>query len=271
MLKKKYTFQDLLDIMRILRSEKGCPWDKEQTHESIKKYLIEETYEVIEAMETGDSMKFADELGDLLLQIIFHSQIASENKTFNIDDVIFMICNKMTKRHTHVFGKVIVDGSEEVLDNWDEIKREEKGLESHTQELRDVSSYLPALMHSYKVQQKAAKVGFDWDDVKDVMEKVREEIKEVEDVYNTEELGKIEEEIGDLLFAVVNLARFLKVDPEMALRKTVDKFINRFEYIEKSADSHNKRMEEMSLEEMDSLWNEAKRHSLQKKMKKSIE
>ena len=265
MCEKKYTFQDLLEIMTILRSEKGCPWDREQTHESIKRYLIEETYEVIEAMESGDNMKFADELGDLLLQIVFHSKIASEEGNFDINDVISMICTKMIKRHTHVFGEEIVSNSEEVLNNWDEIKREEKGLKSYTQELRDVSSYLPSLMRSYKVQQKAAKVGFDWDDIKDVIKKVKEEIKEVEDVYNTANMGKIEEEIGDLLFAVVNVARFLKVHPEMALRKAIEKFINRFEYIEETAKNSSKTMEEMSLEEMDSLWNEAKKQNMQKK------
>ena len=265
--KKKYTFQDLLNIMELLRSDKGCPWDREQTHESLKRYLIEETYEVLEALDSGDKDKFADELGDLLLQIVFHAQIAKESGTFTIDDVISCICQKMINRHTHVFGQAKADTADEVLDNWENIKKKEKGLENYTQMLRDVSSYLPALMRGYKVQQKAAKVGFDWNDIKGAMDKVKEEINEIEQVYMTEDLGKIEEEVGDLLFAVVNVARFLKVHPELALTNTIEKFIARFEYIEKNCNRFQKTMEEMSLEEMDFLWNEAKTHILQKEDK----
>ncbi|NLY42883.1 MAG: nucleoside triphosphate pyrophosphohydrolase [Clostridiaceae bacterium] len=264
---KRYTFQELLDIMELLRSEKGCPWDREQTHESLKRYLIEETYEVLEALDSGDKNRFADELGDLLLQIVFHAQIAKEEGTFSIDDIISCICRKMIARHTHVFGQDKADTPEEVLDNWEAIKKKEKGLKSYTQMLKDVSSYLPALMRSYKVQQKAAKVGFDWDDVKGAISKVKEEINELEQVYMTENLGKIEEEIGDLLFAVVNVARFLKVHPELALTNTIEKFIDRFEYIEKNCHRFGKTMEEMTLEEMDLLWDEAKTHILQKKDK----
>jgi len=261
MTKKQYTFQDLLDIMQLLRSEKGCPWDSEQTHESLKKYLIEETYEVLEALDSGDKKKFADELGDLLLQIVFHAQIGEEEGTFDINDVISMICQKMIDRHTHVFGNDKADTPDEVLNNWDDIKKKEKGLKSHTQVLRDVSSYLPALMRSYKVQEKAAKVGFDWDDVQGAIDKVYEEINELKDVYKSKNMAKIEEEIGDLLFAVVNVARFLNVQPELALSQTTEKFINRFEYIEKNAKRFNKKIEEMTINEMDLLWNEAKTHN----------
>ncbi|MGE4282582.1 MAG: nucleoside triphosphate pyrophosphohydrolase [Clostridia bacterium] len=261
MTNEQHTFQELLDIMELLRSEKGCPWDREQTHESLKKYLIEETYEVLEALDSGDKHKFADELGDLLLQIIFHAQIGKEAGTFDVNDVISIICQKMIDRHTHVFGKEKADTADEVLNNWDEIKKKEKGFENHTQVLKDISTYLPALMRSYKVQQKAAKVGFDWEDVSDAIEKVREEIKEIEQVYKTEDMGKIEEEIGDLLFAAVNVARFLKVDPELALTGTIKKFINRFEYIEKNCSRFDKNMEEMTLIEMDLLWEEAKIHN----------
>ncbi|MDK2801581.1 MAG: tetrapyrrole methylase family protein / MazG family protein [Clostridiales bacterium] len=267
MTKKKYTFDDLLEIMALLRSEKGCPWDREQTHESLKRYLIEETYEVLEALDSGDKNRFADELGDLLLQIVFHAQIGKEEGTFDIHDVISCICQKMIDRHTHVFGQAKADNADEVLDNWEEIKKKEKGLENHTQVLREVSSYLPALMRSYKVQQKAAKVGFDWDSVTGAMDKVKEEINELEQVYKTENMGKIEEEVGDLIFAIVNVARFLKVHPELALTQTVEKFINRFEYIEKNCSRFNKKMEEMTLDEMDILWNEAKTHIFQKKDK----
>lgn len=260
MIKEKYSFEDLLRIMEILRGEDGCPWDREQTHESLKKYLIEETYEVIEALDSGVPGKFADELGDLLLQIVFHAQIGKEKGAFSIDDVISCVCRKMVDRHTHVFGEGSADTADEVVDNWEEIKKKEKGLKTHTQILRDVSSYLPALMRSYKVQQKAAKVGFDWDNVKDAMEKVKEEINEVEEVYNTEKMEKIEEEVGDLLFAVVNVSRFLKVQPEIALVKAIEKFIGRFEYIEENSIKSGNKMEEMSLNDMDILWNEAKTH-----------
>ncbi len=258
MINKKYTFNDLLEIMSLLRSENGCPWDREQTHESLKKYLIEETYEVLEALDTGDKNKFADELGDLLLQIVFHAQIGKEEGTFDVDDVISMVCQKMIHRHTHVFGQASANTSEEVIDNWENIKKQEKGLESHTQVLKDVSTYLPALMRSYKVQDKAAKVGFDWDNVEGALMKVDEEIIEVKEVYKSNDLEKIEEEIGDLLFSVVNVARFFKIQPELSLTKTVEKFIRRFEYIEKNKFRFNKDLEEMTLEEMDLLWNEAK-------------
>ncbi len=261
MIKEEYSFDDLLEIMEILRSKEGCPWDREQTHETLKKYLIEETYEAIEALDSGDSNKFADELGDILLQVVFHSQIAKEHGTFDINDVISFICRKMINRHTHVFGEEIADTADRVLDNWEEIKKKEKGLQTHTQILRDVSNYLPALMRSYKVQQKAAKVGFDWEDVNGAMGKVKEEIIEIEQVYNTENMEKIEEEIGDLLFAVVNVSRFLKIQPELALVKGIEKFIGRFEYIESNSVKLDKKMEEMTLNEMDTLWNEAKSNS----------
>ena len=267
MTEKKYTFQELVDIMELLRSEKGCPWDREQDHETLKKYLIEETYEVLEALDSRDKRKSADELGDLLLQIVFHAQIGKENGTFDITDVISMICQKMIDRHPHVFGTVKADTPDQVVDNWEEIKKKEKGLISHTQVLRDVSAYLPALMRSYKVQQKAAKVGFDWDDVSGAFDKVKEETREIEEVYNSKNMGKIEEEIGDLLFAVVNVARFFKVNPEIALTQTIEKFMNRFEYIEENSARFNKNMEEMTLDEMDLLWNEAKTHIFQKKDK----
>ncbi|MCG8498972.1 MAG: nucleoside triphosphate pyrophosphohydrolase [Firmicutes bacterium] len=267
MTKKKYCFEDLLEIMEILRSEKGCPWDREQTHESMKRYLIEETYEALEALDSGDKRKFADELGDLLLQVVFHAQIGKEEGTFTIEDVISLICQKMIERHTHVFGQAHADTADQVLDNWEEIKKKEKRLESHTQVLKDVSSYLPALMRSYKVQGKAAKVGFDWDNVDGAMEKVHEEINELKEVYKSKNMEKMQEEIGDLLFAVVNVARFLKVQPELALTQTIEKFINRFEYIEENGSKYNKKMEEMTVEEMDRLWNEAKTHIFLKKVK----
>jgi tetrapyrrole methylase family protein/MazG family protein len=260
MLKDKYTFSDLQEIMFLLRSEKGCPWDREQTHESLKKYLIEETYEVLEALDLGDKEKVCEELGDLLLQIVFHAQIGKEEGTFNMDDIITGICRKMILRHTHVFGHAKADTPDEVIENWEDIKKKEKGMTDHTSVLKGVPANLPALMRSYKVQQKAAQVGFDWDDIEDVIEKVDEEIEELKDVYKSKNVERITDEIGDVFFALVNLARFLKVQPELALTATINKFINRFEYIEKESVRLGKKLEEMSLAEMDKLWDEAKIH-----------
>lgn len=263
MLKDRYEFQDLLEIMQVLRREDGCPWDREQTHESLKKYLIEETYEVLEAIDLNDKAKVADELGDLLLQIVFHAQIGAEEKTFDINDVITAICRKMILRHTHVFGEDKAETAEDVLQNWEAIKKKEKGIESQTQVLKDVPANLPALMRSYKVQQKAAQVGFDWDDIKDVFDKVDEEINELRDVYTSKNMERITDEMGDVFFALVNLSRFLKVQPELALTGTINKFINRFEYIEREAAKEGKKLEEMTLAEMDVLWNKAKIHIIQ--------
>ena len=262
MLKDKYDFKDLLDIMALLRSE--CPWDREQTHDSLKRYIIEETYEVLEQIDKKDSVKLCDELGDLLLQVVFHAQISRENGEFEMSDVITGICRKLISRHTHVFGEVKADTPERVLENWEEIKKKEKGIESHTGVLKDVPSNLPALIRSFKVQQKAARIGFDWDKTEDVMAKVDEEIQELKDVYKSNNMERITDEMGDALFALVNLSRFLKVQPELALTGTTNKFIKRFEYIESESLKNGRKMEEMNLEEMDELWNEAKRHFTEK-------
>ncbi len=258
MLKDKYDFKDLLDIMDKLRAENGCPWDREQTHESLRIYLIEETYEVLEALDAGDMKKFSNELGDLLLQIVFHAQIAKENGEFDISDVTSEICKKLISRHTHIFGDAKADTAEQVVENWEAIKKKEKRLENHTSVLKDVPSNLPALMRSYKVQQKAAQVGFDWDDIEDVFSKVDEEIRELRDVYKSKNVERITDELGDAMFALVNLSRFLKVQPELALTGTIKKFINRFEYIEQQSVKAGNKLEDMSLAEMDKLWNEAK-------------
>ncbi|OGO80465.1 MAG: nucleoside triphosphate pyrophosphohydrolase [Clostridiales bacterium GWC2_40_7] len=262
MLKDKYDFKDLLDIMALLRSE--CPWDREQTHDSLKRYIIEETYEVLEQIDKKDSVKLCDELGDLLLQVVFHAQISRENGEFEMSDVITGICRKLISRHTHVFGEVKADTPERVLENWEEIKKKEKGIESHTGVLKDVPSNLPALIRSFKVQQKAARIGFDWDKTEDVMAKVDEEIQELKDVYKSNNMERITDEMGDALFALVNLSRFLKVQPELALTGTTNKFIKRFEYIESESLKNGRKLEEMNLEEMDELWNEAKRHFTEK-------
>ncbi|HHW58302.1 MAG TPA: nucleoside triphosphate pyrophosphohydrolase [Clostridia bacterium] len=265
---EKYDIYDLLEIMKILRSEKGCPWDKEQTHKSLEKYLIEESYEVIDAIEKESDDKIAEELGDVLLQVVFHSQIAAERGTFNFDEVVDGICKKMIGRHPHVFGKEEIKTSKAVLEKWDELKKEEKDLNSYTEVLKDVPRYMPALMRSYKVQEKAAKVGFDWDRVEDAFSKIYEELEELKEVYKGKNKEKVIEEIGDLIFAVVNVARFLEVDPEDATHKTVEKFIKRFSYIENSAMKNGQKLEDMTLSDMDKLWNEAKMNNFDKKNEK---
>ena len=252
---EEFDFGHLVKIMEILRSPEGCPWDREQTHESLKQNLLEETYEVLEAIDMEDYDKIIEELGDVLLQIVFHSQIGQEHGEFDIRDVTTGICRKMIDRHPHIFGDVIVKDAEQVLENWEEIKKKEKRHTSHTQVLKDVPAILPSLMRAYKVQKKAALVGFDWDSIEDVVNKLEEELAELKDAYQEGKEEKISEELGDLLFSVVNLARFLKVEPELALRATTEKFIARFEYIEKMAP---RPLEEMTLEEMDKLWNDAK-------------
>lgn len=252
-------FYDLKAIMDILRGENGCPWDKEQTHETLKNCLIEECYEVIEAIEEEDEDALIEELGDVLLQVIFHSKIGEEQGYFNLNDVIQCICNKMIDRHPHIFDDVNVENSEQVLDNWDKIKKKQQGLLTYTDVLKHVPKKLPALMKANKVQAKAAKVGFDWDSVEPALEKVLEEYYEVKNVYQSKNEGKITEEIGDLIFACVNVARFLDIDPENALNYTIYKFICRFEYIEQKATEKGLKLDEMTLQQMDDLWNEAKK------------
>lgn len=261
MLKEKYTFEDLLDIMKLLRSENGCPWDREQNHETLKKYLIEETYEVLEAIDLKDKDRLCEELGDLLLQIVFHAQIGQEQKEFTMDDIITGVCRKMVLWHTHVFGEVKANTADDVVANWEEIKKKEKGMKSQTEVLKSVPSNLPALMRSYKVQQKAAQVGFDWDDIEDAFSKILEEIDELKHVYKSKDVERIKDELGDALFSIVNLSRFVKVQPELALTGTINKFIKRFEFIEKEAAKAGKTLQEMSLAQMDELWNKAKRQN----------
>lgn len=255
---KYYDFYDLVKIIEHLRGEDGCPWDREQTHESLKNSLIEESYEVIDAIDKKDDNGLIEELGDVLLQVVMHSVIGKEEGFFNERDVIKSICEKMIYRHPHVFGNDRVENSNEVLYNWEELKKTEKGYETHTDVLNGVARSFPALIRAEKVQKKAAKVGFDWDNVEPAMAKVLEELQEIKDVYKSGNESKILEEVGDLFFAVVNVARFLGIDCEAALNYTIDKFIRRFEYIEKSAISNGKELEKMTLEEMDKLWEEAK-------------
>ena len=261
------SFDDLTELMESLRGEKGCPWDREQTRESLRPYLIEETYEVLDAIEKDDIKLIVEELGDLLLQVVFHSQIAKEDGEFDINEVITNIVNKLILRHPHVFSDVKATSESGALKSWEESKRKNKGIDTYTQMLVDIPEILPALMRAYKVQQKAALAGFDWDNVEDAFSKVYEEAEEVKEVYKTGEKAIIEGEIGDLLFSVVNISRFLKVQPELALRTTTEKFIKRFRYIEETALHSGKELDKMSLQEMDKLWNEAKQQVFIKKNK----
>lgn len=258
--KSRYNMDDLLGVMERLRAEDGCPWDREQTHESLKKYLVEESYEVIDAIDKNDIDALCEELGDVLLQVVFHSQIAREFGEFDIRDVINAVTSKMISRHSHVFGDDKCSTAAEVLVNWEEKKKAEKNMESYTETLKAVPKGLPALMRSYKVQKRAAKAGFDWEDIEGPMEKINEELNEFIEVYKTQKYGRITEEIGDLLFSVVNACRFLDIDPEFALTGTIEKFISRFEYIEESGKKTGKNLKDMTLTEMDELWNNAKCH-----------
>lgn len=255
---KKYTIEDLLNIMEKLRSPEGCPWDKVQTHDSIKKSMIEESYEAIDALDSGDDKAFANELGDVLLQVVFHSQIAKERGAFEFDDVVNEICTKLITRHTHVFGNESADGEKEALDNWEKNKKKEKGLTSYTEMLRDVPKYYPALMRAEKVQKKAKGAGFDWDAINDVYAKVDEEINEIKEACASGSPSAVEEEYGDFLFAAVNLGRFLGVTPETALTNASEKFIRRFERMEQAAKAAGRELSDMSLTEMDEIWDKIK-------------
>lgn len=250
----RYTFDDLTKIMKKLRSEEGCAWDKEQTHDSIERNFVEEVYEVVDAIRSKDMESLKEELGDVMMQVVFHSQIAKDDNKFDINDVISMVCEKLIIRHPHVFGDSDADTPDKVIAQWDEIKGRVKGNNSHTDSLLDVPRFFPALLRAYKVQHRAAKAGFDWDDIKYVYEKVQEELDELKD-----EKDDIEGELGDLLFAAVNLSRFLDIDPEIALNRTTNKFIKRFSFVEKTAHENGKRLENMSLDEMDIYWEEAKK------------
>lgn len=255
-IKERYQFEDLLKIMEILRSENGCMWDRAQDHHSIRRNFIEETYEVCEAIDNEDVDLLREELGDVLLQVVFHTRIEEEKGTFNIDDVADGICKKLIYRHPHIFGSVDVASTEEILNNWDALKKVEKGQKSTTDTLNSVARSLPALIRAEKVQYKAAKVGFDWDDIRGALDKVQEELDEVKRAVNGD--GDLPEEIGDLLFAAVNVARFADTDPEGALNATTEKFIRRFSYVERAAAAQGKKLEDMTLREMDALWDEGK-------------
>jgi len=250
------SIKELIEVMKTLRSENGCPWDKEQNHISLKPYLIEEAYEVIDAIDKANDEELKEELGDLLLQIIFHAQIAAEEGRFNIYDVAATIVDKLKRRHPHVFGNAKVSGTDEVLSNWEIIKKSE-GKESV---LEGLPASLPALLKARRIQEKVSRVGFDWSDAKGAIEKLEEEIGELKRCIENGKQVEIEEEIGDILFSVVNVARLLKVDAEGALRKTIDKFISRFRYIESEIKKRgDRKIEEYSIEELDEMWEDSKK------------
>lgn len=260
--KKRYDFDDLTKIIEKLRGPGGCPWDREQTHKSLKRYLIEESYEVLEAIDEDDMDELLEELGDVLLQVVFHASIASEHKNFDIIDVTHRITEKMIKRHSHIFGNGACQTASDVADNWEKIKMKEQSLQTITDSLRHVPKSMPALMRSQKVQEKASMAGFDWDSPEDAISKVKEELQEFLNVYKSENNGKIIEELGDLLFSVVNVCRFYDVEPEFALHHCTEKFISRFQYIENAALKSGKKLSDMSLQEMDELWETAKMNNI---------
>ncbi len=250
-------FGRLYNIMRELRTK--CPWDREQTHDSLRQYLLEEVYEVLETLDEKHYEELRKEMGDLMLQILFHSRIASENDIFDIEDVIRSLNDKLIRRHPHVFGEVEARDAEQVLKNWEQIKLTEANRNSV---LDGVPRTMPALARAYRVQEKASRVGFDWGHIKDVWPKVYEELKELEEALEKKDLKKTEDELGDVLFSIVNISRFLEVNPEDALRGTIEKFIRRFRYVEQKFSEANRSMKDATLEEMDVFWNEAKKMEL---------
>jgi len=265
-------FDRLVKLQARLRAPNGCPWDIEQTHLSLRTYLIEEAYEVLEALESGDDSKFAEELGDLLLQVVFHAQIATEQKRFNAADVVREIHQKMVRRHPHVFGEKRAQNASEVLKNWEQIKTEERRSKDEQESISTIDAQeaastslldgiphtLPAVMQSFQLTRRASRIGFDWDHVAGVAEKLQEELAELSKAQSAQSAQQIEEELGDVLFAAVNLARFLKVDPEIALKRTNAKFVSRFREMERLARSSGRSLADVPREEMERFWDRAK-------------
>ena len=252
-------FSRLVELMAQLRGPDGCPWDREQTPASLKPFLIEECYEVIEALDEGSPGKVKDELGDLLFQIIFHARIAEEQGAFTITDVISTIIEKMVRRHPHVFGEEKVSTSGEVLANWEVIKKKEKSHQERTSILDGVPKGMPALLRAEGIQKRASRVGFDWNKLDEALPKLDEEIAEFKESLQSKDAASIEEELGDIFFMLVNISRFLEINPEDALRKTISKFIHRFRHIEEHAAQKGRALKDMTLDEMEALWQDAKK------------
>lgn len=259
--KDRYNFDDLVEIVRCLRLPDGCPWDKEQTHKSIRQDFIEETYEVVEAIDNDDADGLREELGDVLLQVVFHTQIEREKGVFTIDDVANDVCQKMIVRHPHVFGEVKADTTEKVLDNWDKIKMQTKEQKTQADAMDSIARSLPSLMRAQKIQKKAAKVGFDFENISDAAEKITEELAELKEAVSSGDESAKAEEAGDLLFAAVNVVRMSGVNSEKALYDACDKFLRRFREVEEAVEAQGKRFEDCSLSELDSYWDQAKKSS----------
>lgn len=257
--KMRDEFAQLVDVVAELRSEHGCPWDRKQTHTSLRPYAVEETYELVDAIDLGVDSKLKEELGDVLLQVLLHSQLAAERQAFDIDDVCRTIREKLIRRHPHVFAEVKVSGVDDVLHNWEAIKAEEPGYEDRKSVLDGVPKSLPALIRATEISKRASKVGFDWEKVGDILDKLREESGELAEAIEGGKAEDIQQEIGDLLFVVVNIARYLEMDAEDALREMLERFSSRFRRIEEHARSTGRKVSDMTLAEMDAVWDEAKR------------
>lgn len=254
---KDSSINRLIEIMDKLRdSESGCPWDLEQNHDSLKRYVIEEAYEVTEAVDSGDAARLCDELGDLLLQIVFHARIANENGEFDFSDVAEAISGKMVKRHPHIFGGPKLESSSEVVDQWEVIKRNE--AEGRNSLLDGIPTALPALAKAHRVQERVSRVGFDWSKMEDVLAKLQEEVDEFRAAVLTKKIESMEDEFGDILFSLVNLSRFMKIDPESALQKATSRFTSRFRFMETRLEAEGRDPSEMTLVELDRVWEEAK-------------
>ena len=255
-------FDALVRIMERLRADNGCPWDREQTRETLKPFLIEEAYEVVEAIDEGDPKHLMEELGDLLFQVVFHAQVAAERREFTIGQVLAETADKMVRRHPHVFGDGTASTTREVLEQWEELKREERNAVAAlpSSALDGVPRELPGLLRAQRLQDKASRVGFDWPEISGAMAKVEEELGELKEAIGSAVPEAVEEELGDVLFSLVNLARFLNLSAEDALRRSVARFATRFQHMEEAVQRDGRRLKEMSIEEMDRLWEEAKSH-----------
>ncbi len=256
------SFSELVAIMARLRGPAGCPWDRQQTHATLKPYLLEEVYEALEAIDAADDAELCKELGDVLLQVVFHAQIAVEEGRFDIEAVGQAIVDKLIRRHPHVFGDASADGADEVLLRWEQIKKQERREqgESAPSLLEGIPKHLPALMRAHRIQARVAQQGFDWDEIDGALDKVEEEFAEVRKAWETGRAAAVEEEFGDLLFSLVNASRFLKVDPEQALRRAVAKFERRFRALEEIVQARGEEVATLSLAALDEIWDEVKAH-----------
>lgn len=258
--KDHYDISDLIEIVKVLRSENGCPWDKVQTHKSIRSDFIEEVYEVVEAIDMDSAEMLREELGDVLLQVVFHSQIKTEENTFNFNDVCDDICQKLIIRHPHVFGEVKVDGCEQVLTNWEQIKQQTKGQTTYTETLESVPKTFPALMRAQKVGKRASKAGMDFSDIGAAVERLKSEIAELEAAVAENSPEKIKDELGDVLFSCTNVARKAGIDSETALTESTEKFISRFAKTEELIRLKEIDMNSLGIDELDEYWKQAKAH-----------